>query len=125
MKHTIKLMIVDDSSIIRKLIQDYLETYNIEVVGKAADGKAALEMFNKINPDIVTMDITMPEMDGIAVMEEMLKINNSVKILIVTALSDKATGLEAIKKGAKGIVLKPFSAEKIQEAFARLVDHKN
>ena len=109
MKDNIKLMIVDDSSIIRQLIQNYLKTYNIEVVGKAADGKTALEMFRKIDPDIVTMDITMPEMDGIAVMEEMLKIDNSVKILIVTALSDKATGLEAIKKGAKGIVVKPFS----------------
>ena len=125
MKETIKLMIVDDSSIIRKLIRNNLKTYNIEVVGEAADGKTALEMFRKIDPDIVTMDITMPEMDGIAVMEEILKINNSVKILIVTALSDKATGLEAIKKGAKGIVVKPFSPEKIQEVFARLVEHKN
>ncbi len=125
MKDQIKLMIVDDSSIIRKLIQNYLTANNIEVVGTAADGKLALEMFKKVEPDIVTLDITMPEMDGIAVMEEMLKIDDSVKILIVTALSDKATGLEAIKKGAKGIVLKPFSPEKIQEAFTRLVEPKN
>lgn len=121
MKENLKLMIVDDSSIIRKLIQNYLSEYNIEIVGEAGDGRSAVEMFKKVKPDIITMDIVMPEMDGLAVIDEILKIDNTVKIMVVTALSDKSTGIEAIRKGAKSYVVKPFTPDKLKTAFAKLV----
>ena len=70
----VKLMIVDDSVIIRQAIHKYLKDFNIEVVGTAEDGKAAIEVFKETKPDIVTLDITMPEIDGLTVLEEMLKI---------------------------------------------------
>jgi len=121
MADTIKVMIVDDSSIIRKLIQNYLTDFDIEIVGEASDGKTAVKLFQELKPDAVTMDVVMPEMDGISVIEEIRKIDDSVKIMVVTALSDKNTGIEAIKKGAKSYVVKPFSPEKLQNAFSKLI----
>ena len=121
MKDKVKLMIVDDSAIIRQAIHKHLKDFPIDVVGTAEDGKMALEVFEKTKPDIVTLDITMPEIDGLTVLAEMLKINEDIKVMVVTALSDKATGLKAIKLGAKSFLPKPFTPEKIQESFQRLV----
>lgn len=122
MKDKIKLMIVDDSAIIRQAIHKHLKDFNIEVVGTAEDGKIALEVFQQTRPDIVTLDITMPELDGLTVLEEMLKIDGKVKVMVVTALSDKSTGLKAIKLGAKSFLPKPFTPEKLRTAFERLID---
>ena len=120
-------MIVDDSSIIRQKIEKSLSGANIEVVGHAADGKSALEIFKSAKPDYVTLDITMPEIDGLTVLNEMLKINPDVKVVVITALRDKATGLKAIKLGAKSFLGKPFTDDKLKEALARLngVNTKN
>ena len=125
MQEEIKLLIVDDSSIIRQSIEKYLTAYNIKVVGTAADGKAALEEFKKTNPDVVTLDITMPEMDGLTVLQEMIKINKDIKVMVVTALSDKATGLKAIKLGARSFLPKPFTPEKLKDTFSRLISKHN
>ena len=121
MTQMLKLLIVDDSFIIRQAIKKYLKKYNLEVVGTAENGKIALELFEKTNPDIVTLDITMPEIDGLTVLEEMIKINKDVKVMVVTALTDKATGLKAIKLGAKSYLPKPFTEEKLQESFDRIL----
>lgn len=117
-----KILIVDDSSIIRKAIQKYLEQYKLEVVGEAGDGRTAIEMFQEKKPELVTMDITMPEMDGLSALEEMLKLDNSARILVISALSDQATALKALKLGAKGFVGKPFTEDKLKEAFDRLME---
>ena len=116
-----KLMIVDDSMIICKVIEKNLTNFNVELVGIAADGKEALEKFKETSPDLVTLDITMPEMDGLTVLEKMIKINPDVKVMVVTALSDKATGLKAIKLGAKSFVGKPFTEDKLKESFQNLL----
>ena len=122
MSEQVKLMIVDDSAIIRQAIQKHLKDFNIEVVGTAEDGKIALEVFRETKPDVVTLDITMPEVDGLTVLEEMLKIDENVKVMVVTALSDKSTGLKAIKLGAKSFLPKPFTPEKLRSSFERLID---
>jgi two-component system chemotaxis response regulator CheY len=122
MSEQVKLMIVDDSAIIRQAIQKHLKDFNIEVVGTAEDGKIALEVFRETKPDVVTLDITMPEVDGLTVLEEMLKIDGNVKVMVVTALSDKSTGLKAIKLGAKSFLPKPFTPEKLRSSFERLID---
>jgi two-component system chemotaxis response regulator CheY len=121
MKEKVRVMIVDDSAIIRQAIHKHLKDFNIDVVGTAENGKIALEVFKKTNPDVVTLDITMPEMDGLSVLEEMLKININVKVMVVTALSDKSTGLKAIKLGAKSFLPKPFTPEKLRSSFERLI----
>ncbi len=121
MNTKVRVMIVDDSAIIRQAIHKHLKDFNIDVVGTAENGKIALEVFKKTNPDIVTLDITMPEMDGLSVLEEMLKINKNVKVMVVTALSDKSTGLKAIKLGAKSFLPKPFTPEKLRSSFERMI----
>ena len=121
MQDKIKVLIVDDSLIIREAIHKHLKHFNIEVVGTAENGKVALDLFKEKDPDVVTLDITMPEIDGLTVLAEMLKIKADIKVMVVTALSDKATGLKAIKLGAKSFLPKPFTPEKIQESFQRLV----
>jgi two-component system chemotaxis response regulator CheY len=115
-------MIVDDSAIIRQMIKKYLSDMNIEIVGTAGDGNSALQMFKETRPDVVTLDITMPKMDGLTVLEEMIKLNTNAKIMVITALTDKATGMKAIKTGAKGFLSKPFTPDKLKSSFDRLIN---
>lgn len=116
-----KLLIVDDSRVMRSAIESYLVDYDLEIVGAAANGVEALEMFKEKDPDVVTMDITMPEMDGVECLEEMLKIKKETRIMIVTALADKGTGLTALKKGARSYLHKPITPQKLKDAFDRLL----
>ena len=116
-----KVLIVDDSSIIRQVIEKYLKNYQIEIVGKASNGREALTLFKEKNPTIVTLDITMPEMDGLTVLEEMKKENPQIKVVVITALSDKATGIKALELGAKNFVAKPFTEARIRETFETLI----
>ena len=116
-----KVLIVDDSTVIRKALVKFLENYSVNIIGTASNGTDALEMFSKYNPDIVTLDITMPGFDGFHVLDKMRKIDDSVKIIVITALADKATGLKALKKGAKSYLTKPFGPDKLKDAFDRLI----
>lgn len=116
-----KLMIVDDSVIMRKAIEKYCKSFNFDFAGSAGNGVDALKLFKEHLPDIVTMDITMPEMDGIACLEEILKIKPDVKVIIVTALKDKETGLKALKIGARGYLTKPFNEKQLQEEIQSVI----
>ena len=110
-----KLLIVDDSIIMRQAIEKYLGKYKLEVVGTAGDGKTALEIFERTNPDLVTMDITMPKMDGLTCLDRMLKIKPDTRILVISALKDPATGMRALRLGAHSFLTKPFTAEQLHE----------
>jgi len=121
MQEKVKILIVDDSMTIRQAIEKNLKDFHVEVVGTAGDGKTALEMFKNEDPDVVTLDITMPELDGITVLEEMMKMKRDVKVMVITALKDKATGLRAIQLGAKSYMVKPFTSEKLKIAFSRMM----
>jgi two-component system chemotaxis response regulator CheY len=120
-KASLKLMIVDDSNIIRRRIERSQQIDRLEVVGAASNGKAAVEMFLRTGPDVVTMDLTMPEMDGIECVEELIAINPKVLILVVSALADKATAVEAIEKGANGFLCKPFTDRQLNDALEELL----
>jgi len=115
-----KILIVDDSTIITKLINNYLTGYDIEICGIAGDGKMALEIFKEKLPDLVTLDITMPEIDGLTVLDEMLKIKEDTKIIVISALSDRATAIKALTNGARGFINKPFTEEDIREKLDEL-----
>ena len=117
----LKLMIVDDSRIIRRKIARCLEEHDLDVIGRASNGVEAVQIFQAGQPDLVTMDLTMPEMDGIQCIEEILKIDPDLKILVVSALADKATAIEAMKKGAHGFLCKPFTEAQITDALSKLV----
>jgi two-component system chemotaxis response regulator CheY len=116
-----KLMIVDDSNIIRRRIERSQQIDRLEVVGAAANGRDAVALFQRTQPDVVTMDLTMPEMDGIECVEKLVAINPNVLILVVSALADKATAVEAIEKGANGFLCKPFTDRQLNDALEELL----
>ena len=116
-----KLMIVDDSNIMRRRIERSQNFEEIELVGTAANGLEAIELFKKMDPDVVTMDLTMPQMDGIECIENIVRIKPAVRILVISALADKATAIEAMEKGANGFLEKPFTDRQLNEAMAELI----
>jgi two-component system chemotaxis response regulator CheY len=120
-RRSYKLMIVDDSNIMRRRIERSQSFEEIELVGTAANGLEAIEMFRKMDPDVVTMDLTMPQMDGIECIENIVKIKPAVRILVISALADKATAVEAMEKGANGFLNKPFTDRQLNEAIAELI----
>jgi two-component system chemotaxis response regulator CheY len=117
----IRMMIVDDSNVIRRRIERCQHIDGLEVVGTAADGVEALSLFAELDPDVVTMDITMPQMDGIECVERMVSLKPGVLILVVSALADKATAVEAMEKGANGFLNKPFSDRQLNDALLELL----
>jgi two-component system chemotaxis response regulator CheY len=116
-----KLLIVDDSAIVRRAIEKYLRSYGMELVGTASDGEAALELFKRCSPDFVTMDITMPRIDGLACIAKMVELRPEVRILVVSALSDPETGIAALGRGAKGFLKKPFREEGLREEVEHIL----
>jgi len=118
---SLKLMIVDDSNIIRSKITRTLSQHRMEVVATAGNGEEAVSLFAKTHPDVVTMDLTMPRMDGLECIRALRKLNSQVHILVVSALADKATAIQALKEGAQGFLCKPFSEADLTEAMDELL----
>ena len=117
----LKLLIVDDSNIIRRRIARSPAVDRLAVVGAAANGVEAIEMCRATDPDVVTMDLTMPEMDGVDCVEKLVAMKPALLILVVSTLSDKATAVEAIRRGANGFLCKPFTDRQLDEALAELL----
>jgi two-component system chemotaxis response regulator CheY len=117
----LKLMIVDDSNIIRRRIERSQQIDRLQVVGAAGNGREALELFRRTDPDVVTMDLTMPEMDGVECVEKLVALKPALLILVVSALADKATAVEAIARGANGFLCKPFTDRQLNDALAELL----
>ena len=120
-KRSYKLMIVDDSNLMRRRIERSQQFEELELVGTAADGVQALELFKRTDPDVVTMDITMPHMDGIECIARLVEMKPAIRILVVSALADKATAVEAMERGANGFLNKPFTDRQLNEAIAELI----
>jgi two-component system chemotaxis response regulator CheY len=117
----LKLLIVDDSNVMRRRIERSQQIDRLEVVGHASNGVEAIDLFQRTDPDVVTMDITMPEMDGIECVERLVEMKPSVLILVVSALADKATAVEAVAKGANGFLNKPFTDRQLNDALLELI----
>lgn len=120
-RRTLKLLIVDDSNVMRRRIERSQQIDRLEVVGLASDGLEALELFQRTDPDVVTMDITMPAMDGIECVSRLVQMKPNVLILVVSALADKATAVEAMEKGANGFLNKPFTDRQLNDALEELI----
>ncbi|RFU61537.1 response regulator [Peribacillus glennii] len=112
-----KILIVDDAAFMRMMIKDILSKNGFEVVGEAADGAQAVEKYKETQPDLVTMDITMPEMDGIAALKEIKKINPNAKVIMCSAMGQQAMVIDAIQAGARDFIVKPFQADRVLEAI--------
>jgi two-component system chemotaxis response regulator CheY len=120
-RRPMKLMIVDDSNIMRRRIERSQQFEQLRLVGTAGNGVEAIELFKRTDPDVVTMDLTMPQMDGIECIGRLVALKPRVRILVISALADKATAVEAMEKGANGFLNKPFTDRQLNEAFAELM----
>ena len=117
-----KLMIVDDSQIICNRIERAVRGMMIEVVATAANGKEAVELFKLHRPNLITMDLNMPEVDGLTAIRQIIAQDARVSILVVSAVSDRRTGLKALHSGARGFVQKPFTDEKLIIGLNNLIN---
>ncbi|HEY8361831.1 MAG TPA: response regulator [Tissierellaceae bacterium] len=115
------ILIVDDASFMRMMIKDILTKNGFTVAGEAENGIRAVEKYKELNPDLVIMDITMPEMDGIQAVREIRKINSNAKIIMCSAMGQQAMVIEAIQAGAKDFIVKPFQSERVIEAVKKVL----
>ncbi len=117
----IKVLIVDDAAFMRMMIKDILTKNNYEIVGEAANGLQAIEKWQELRPDLTTMDITMPEMDGITAVKEIKKIDPNAKIIMCSAMGQQGMVIEAIQSGARDFIVKPFQPDRVLEAIRKVV----
>lgn len=115
-----KILIVDDASFIRLNLRSMLERNGYEVVGEAANGAEAILKYTQLKPDLITMDITMPEMDGIAALKAIKSINPKAKVVMISAMGTEYKVKDAILAGAVGFIVKPFNEEQIVKALGAL-----
>ncbi|TCT26761.1 two-component system chemotaxis response regulator CheY [Melghiribacillus thermohalophilus] len=116
------VLIVDDAAFMRMMIKDILEKNGFEVVGEAQDGNEAIAKYEELSPDLVTMDITMPEKDGITALKEIREMNPQAKVIMCSAMGQQAMVIDAIQAGAKDFIVKPFQADRVMEAVKKAMD---
>lgn len=116
-----RVLIVDDASFMRMMIKDILQKNGFEVVGEAANGIEAVNLYKKEKPDVVTMDITMPDMDGIEAVKEIKSFDPAAKIIMCSAMGQQSMVMDAIKSGARDFIVKPFQADRVLEAIRKVV----
>ncbi|KHF38390.1 response regulator [Halalkalibacter okhensis] len=115
------VLIVDDAAFMRMMIKDILSKNGFEIAGEAANGAEAIEKFKEVSPDLVTMDITMPEMDGIQALKEIKQIDSGAKVIMCSAMGQQSMVIDAIQSGAKDFIVKPFQADRVLEAIKKVL----
>jgi len=116
-----RVLIVDDTAFMRMVLKGIFQRNGHEVVGECGNGLEAVEKYKELSPDLVTMDITMPEMDGITAVKQIKGFHPEAKVIMCSALGEETKMLEAINAGALDFIVKPFSEEKIVQALARFI----
>ena len=115
------ILICDDAAFMRMMIKDILSKNGYNVVGEAENGQKGLEKYNELKPDLVLMDITMPEMDGIAALKAIKSADANAKVIMCSAMGQQAMVIESIQAGAKDFIVKPFQADRVLEAVKKVV----
>jgi two-component system, chemotaxis family, chemotaxis protein CheY len=115
-----KILIVDDAEFLRVRISKMLSGDGFEVF-EAENGLKAVESYQKLHPDLVLMDVTMPEMDGLTALKEIRKLDPHARVIMLTALGQESVVLEAVKSGARDFVVKPFERERVMSAINKLL----
>lgn len=115
-----RVLIVDDAAFMRSALKLMLERNKFEVVGEAENGTIAVKKYNEIQPDIVTMDITMPDMDGIQALKEIKSQHPGANIIMISAMGQETFVKEAVIAGAKGFILKPFKEEHVVSVLSKI-----
>ncbi|MCI9551938.1 response regulator [Acutalibacter intestini] len=116
-----KILLVDDAAFMRKVIKDTLSKNGYSDLHEAVDGADAVEKFKELNPDLVIMDITMPNMDGLEALKAMRQLNGSANIVMCSAMGQEAMVIEAIQSGAKDFIVKPFKSDRIMKTVTSIV----
>ena len=116
-----KVLIVDDAAFMRMMINDILEKNGYDVIGEASNGLVAVDLYKKEKPDVVTMDITMPDMDGIEAVKQIRAFDPNAKIIMCSAMGQQSMVMDAIKSGAKDFIVKPFQADRVLEAIKKVI----
>ena len=116
-----KILICDDTKFMRKMLREILSENGYEIIGEAENGIVAIEKYNQLKPDIVLMDITMPELDGIMALKGIIKMDSEAKVIMCSAMGQEEFVLEAIKNGAKDFVVKPFENQRVLDALEKVL----
>lgn len=116
-----KVLIVDDATFMRIKLRDILEKNGYEVVGEAENGVQAVDRYKELSPDIVTLDITMPEMDGIEALQNIKEHDTDAKVLMCSAMGQQSMVMDAIRAGALDFIVKPFDTERVIKALDKIV----
>ncbi len=116
----VRAVIADDEAFIRQVLLKMLERLDVDVVGVAENGREAVELFQQHRPDLVILDIAMPEMDGLDAVRRIMEIDPEARVLMCTSFSSKQYVVEAVKLGAKGYLNKPFDLNKIREKISKI-----
>lgn len=116
-----RVLIVDDAAFMRMMIKDILEKNGFEIVGEASNGLKAVEIYKAEKPDVVTMDITMPDMDGIEAVKTIKAFDPQAKVIMCSAMGQQTMVMDAIRAGAKDFIVKPFQADRVLESIKKVV----
>ena len=116
-----KILIVDDAAFMRMMLKDTLTKDGHEVVGEATNGKEAVDKYKELKPNLVTMDITMPEMDGIQALKAIKAFDPEAKVIMCSAMGQQAMVIESIQAGAKDFIVKPFQPDKVKKAVEKVL----
>lgn len=116
-----RVLIVDDAAFMRMMIKDILSKNGYEIAGEAENGVKAVEKYKELMPDLVLMDITMPEMNGIDAVKSIKAIDSSAKIVMCSAMGQQAMVIESIQAGARDFIVKPFQADRVLEAVRKVI----
>ena len=115
------ILICDDAAFMRMMIKDILTKNGYNVVGKAENGAKGVERYNELKPDLVLMDITMPEMDGIAALKAIKASDPKASVIMCSAMGQQAMVIESIQSGARDFIVKPFQADRVIEAVKKVL----
>ena len=115
------ILICDDAAFMRMMIKDILTKNGYNVVGEAENGAKGVEKYNELKPDLVLMDITMPEMDGIAALKAIKASDPGATVIMCSAMGQQAMVIESIQSGAKDFIVKPFQADRVIEAVKKVL----
>jgi two-component system chemotaxis response regulator CheY len=114
-----RVLVVDDAAFMRKMVSDALTKGGHEIVGEGANGVEAVQQYQELRPDLTTLDITMPEKDGLEALREIVALDPDARVIMCSALGQESKVLEAVKAGARDFVVKPFQPERLLEAAAK------
>ena len=114
-----RVLVVDDAAFMRKMVSDALTKGGHQVVGEAGNGDEAVAQYQALKPEVTTLDITMPEKDGLAALKEIIALDPAARVIMCSALGQESKVLESIKAGAKDFVVKPFQPDRVIEAVGK------